>query len=63
MRGAMRMSRLQSKVETSKLSDFTEEQAKTKGKIFHQAWKEYTNAKIAKNREKIKQRLDSKHKM
>ena len=59
----MQMSRLQSKVEISKLSDFTEEQAKAKGKIFHQAWKEYTNAKIAKNRKKIEKILDSKHKM
>lgn len=59
----MQMAKFTRTLETSKLSDYTEEQAKAKGKIFHQAWLDYKNAQLEKNRKKIRKILDQKHKM
>lgn len=44
------------------LADLTEEQAKEKGKIFYQAWKEFDEERKKENRKKIEKVLDSKRK-
>ena len=59
----MQMVKLTRTLEVSKLSDYTEEQAKAKGKIFHQAWLDYKNSQLEKNRKKLRKALDQRHKM
>lgn len=52
----------QKKLTKFNLADLTEEQAKEKGKIFYQAWKEFDEERKKENRKKIKKVLDSKRK-
>lgn len=54
--------KLQSKMQTYNLADITENQAKEKGKIFYQAWKDFQEVRKEKNRKKIEKVLDSKQK-
>ena len=52
----------QKKMSKFNLADLTEEQAKEKGKIFYQAWKEFEEERKKENRKKIEKVLDSKRK-
>jgi len=52
----------QKKLTKFNLADLTEEQAKEKGKIFYQAWKEFDEERKKENRKKIEKVLDSKRK-
>jgi hypothetical protein len=52
----------QKNVVTTNLKDYTEEQAKEKGKIFHQAWKDFEKERKEKNRKKIQKVLDKRNK-
>jgi hypothetical protein len=52
----------QKKMNKFNLADLTEEQAKEKGKIFYQAWKEFEEERKKENRKKIEKVLDSKRK-
>lgn len=52
----------QKKLTKFNLADLTEEQAKEKGKIFYQAWKEFEEERKKENRKKIEKVLDSKRK-
>lgn len=52
----------QKKLTKFNLADLTEEQAKEKGKIFYQAWKEFEEERKKENRKKIQKVLDSKQK-
>ena len=54
--------KFQKKLQTYNLNDVTEEQAKEKGKIFYQAWKEFQETRKEKNRKKIQKVLDKKQK-
>lgn len=52
----------QKNVVTTHLKDYTEEQAKEKGKVFYQAWKDYHEMQREKNRKKIQKVLDKRMK-
>lgn len=50
----------QKNVITTNLKDYSEEQAKEKGKIFHTAWKDCEEMRKEKNRKKIQKVLDKR---
>lgn len=50
----------QKNVQTTHLTDYTEEQAQQMGKIFFTAWSDFQVKRKEKHRKKIKKVLDSK---
>jgi hypothetical protein len=52
----------QKNVTVTHLQDYTQEEAKAKGKIFYTAWSEVEQKRIEKNREKLKKAFDKRQK-
>lgn len=50
----------QKNVTSTNLADYTEIQAKDKGKIFYLAWADYQVTRKEKNRNKLKKALDKR---